>query len=491
MKMTIDEIVLATGGKLLFGDGQTEINAFSINSKEVPTLISEGNILFVPIMGEKVDGHLFIGAALEAGAKAFFVREGFPLSEIPEGKSAIVVENTLEALQKTAAHYRQKFSLSLIGITGSVGKTSTKEMLAAALESGIKIHKTKGNMNSQVGLPLTIFGIDETDKASVVEMGMSEFGEMAKIAKVAKPNYAVFTNVGTSHIANLHSKENIRAEKLHITDYFDENSVLFLNADDPLLMDLTVTNHCALPKKVKKIITFGTHEDADFSASSICVSGEGTDFVATYPKASGSDKKVSEHIHLKTLGLHNVRNALAAIAVACELGISPSLSKKGLAEYKPLSMRGNMLKAYGMTIVNDSYNASPDSMKAAVEVLASMRGGIEPIRRRILVFADILELGEESQKEHLGVGEFIKNYNKKDPDHRINYLVTVGKESKNIAFGATSDISETNPVTKNFDTNAAAISYLRGLVKTGDAILVKGSRGMCTEEIVTALVADR
>lgn len=491
MKITIDEIVLATKGKLLFGEGQTEINAFSTNSKEVPTLISEGNVLFVPIMGEKVDGHLFIGAALEAGAKAFFVRQGYPLSEIPEGKCAIEVENTLKALQKTATYYRNKFNLPVIGITGSVGKTTTKEMLAAALETGLKIHKTKGNMNSQVGLPLTMFGMEETDKASVVEMGMSEFGEMAKIAKIAKPNYAVFTNVGTSHIANLLNKENIREEKLHITDYFTENSILFLNADDPLLMEIAFSKKELLPKQVKKVITFGTDERADFSASSICVSGEGTDFVATYPKSSGSDKKVSEHIHLKTLGLHNVRNALAAIAVACEFGISPSLSKKGLAEYEPLSMRGNMLKAYGMTIVNDSYNASPDSMKAAVEVLASMRGGIQPIRRRILVFADILELGEESKKEHLGVGEFIKNYNKADPDHRMNYLITVGKESENIAYGATSDISETNPITKCFDTNAAAISYLRNLVKNGDAILVKGSRGMCTEEIVTALATDR
>lgn len=489
MKLSINEIVLATGGTLLLGDGNTEINAFSINSKEVPTLISEGNVLFVPIMGEKVDGHCFIGDALEAGAKAFFIRQGYPLPNVSEGKCVIEVENTLIALQKTAAYYRNKFTLPVIGITGSVGKTTTKEMLAAALESGLKIHKTKGNMNSQIGLPLTLFGIEETDRASVVEMGMSEFGEMAKIAKVARPNYAVFTNVGTSHIANLLSKENIREEKLHITDYFNENSILFLNSDDPLLAEL-ISSKELLPKQIKKIVTFGTDEKADFSAGSICVSGDGTDFVATYPKASGSEEKVSEHIHLKTLGLHNVRNALAAIAVACELGISPSLSKKGLADYEPLSMRGNMLKAYGMTIVNDSYNASPDSMKAAVEVLATLRGGLQPIRRRILVFADILELGAESKKEHLGVGEFIRNYNKKDPDHRINYLITIGKESENIAFGATSDIGETNPITKSFDTNAAAISYLRNLVKNGDAILVKGSRGMCTEEIVTALAAD-
>lgn len=491
MKMTIDEIVLATGGRLLFGDGKMEINAFSINSKEVPTLLSEGSVLFVPLKGEKVDGHSFIEAALSAGAKAIFVKEGFPLPELSEGRCAIEVKDTLFALQRAAEHYRSKFSLPVIGITGSVGKTSTKEMIAAALEAGLTIHKTKGNLNSDIGLPLTMFGIKEGDRASVVEMGISGFGEMAEIAGVAKPKYAVLTNIGSAHIGTLLSKEKIREEKLHITDFFEEESVLFLNADDPLLMELTQTKSSALPKSVKKIITYGTGEEADFSASSICVSGEGTDFVVSYPKTSGSNKKVSEHIHLKTLGLHNVRNALAAIAVACELGISPSLSKKGLSEYEPLSMRGNILKTYGMTIVNDTYNASPDSMKAAVEVLASMRGGTKPIRRRIIVLADILELGEEAEKEHRSVGDFIREYNKRDHSHRMNYLITVGTNSEFILKAATADGDESNPISLHFDTNASAISYLKELVKKGDAILIKGSRGMATEEIVTALAADR
>lgn len=489
--MTVDEIVLASGGRLLTGNGQTEIHSFSINSKEVPTLVSGGNVLFVPLMGEKVDGHQFIESALAEGAKAFFIREGFPRPEIPEGRCMIEVKDTLIALQDTALHYRSKFPLPVVGITGSVGKTSTKEMVAAALETGLTVHKTKGNFNSTIGVPLTLFGILETDKASVLEMGISEFGEMSDIAKVARPNYAVLTNIGSSHIGNLLSRENIRKEKLHITDAFGEDSILFLNIDDPLLKELVEQKEILLPDTVKNIVTFGIDEEADFSASSICVSGDGTDFVVSYPKASGSASKVSEHIHLKTLGLHNVRNALAAIAVACELGISPSLSKKGLSQYEPLSMRGNVLKSYGMTIVNDTYNASPDSMKAAVEVLASMRGGIEPIRRRILVLADILELGEDSEKEHRSVGDFIKDYNKKDPNHRMNYLITVGTDSKFIREAASEGALETAPVTKHFTTNAAAISYLKELVKKGDAILIKGSRGMFTEEIVTALAADR
>lgn len=490
MRMTIDEIILATGGKLLAGDGGTEIHAFSVNSKEVPTLISQGNVLFVPLKGERVDGHSFIEAALQEGAKAFFVKEGFRPPEIEDGKCVIEVKDTLLALQNCSIHYRNKFHLPVIGISGSVGKTSTKEMIAAALETGLKIHKTKGNLNSTIGLPLTLFGIEETDKASVLEMGISEFGEMSEIARMARPQFAVLTNIGSSHIGQLLSRENIREEKLHITDCFGEDSILFINSDDELLRELVEKGRDLLPSNVKKVVTFGTGEEADFSASSISVSGEGTDFVVNYPKTSGSSKKVSEHIHLKTLGLHNVRNALAAIAVACELGISPSLSKKGLSSYEPLSMRGNVLKSYGMTIVNDTYNASPDSMKAAVEVLASMRGGVEPIRRRILVLADILELGNEAEKEHSSVGEFIQEYNKKDPNHRMNYLITIGSDSEFILKAATSDGDATRPISKHFKTNSSAISYLRDFVKKGDAILVKGSRGMCTEEIVTALAAD-
>lgn len=488
MKITVNDIVNVTGGRLLKGNGKTEINLFSTNSKEVPSLISKGNVLFVPVMGERVDGHLFIASACEAGAKAFFIGEGHSLPEVSADKCAIEVDNTVKALQATAAWYRSGFNIPVIGVTGSVGKTTTKEMLAAALESSLKIHKTKGNMNSQIGLPLTLFGINEDDKAAVVEMGMSEFGEMEKIAAVAKPDFAVFTNVGSAHIGNLLTRDNIRKEKLRITDWFTDKSVLFINSDDTLLKELMDENFSSRPEKVKKIVTFGTSDDADFYATSISVSGEGTDFVANYPVKGGNGLKAAEHVHINAIGLHNVRNALAAIAIAYELGISPSVSKSGLEKYEQLSMRGNIIKAYGMTIIDDTYNASPDSMKSAIEAMGAMRGGIEPIRRRIAVFADILELGDESEKEHKKVGEFIRDYNKKDSAHRVNFLVTVGKDSKNIAYGATSDISETNPVTKSFDTNSEAAGYLRTILKTGDAILIKGSRGMYTEEIVNALL---
>lgn len=193
------------------------------------------------------------------------------------------------------------------------------------------------------------------------------------------------------------------------------------------------------------------------------------------------------HIHLSVLGLHNVRNALAAVAVAAALGIAPDEAKKGIEAYRPLAMRGNIIKTNGITIVDDSYNASPDSMKSAIDVLCSMRGGKEPIRRRIAVLADVLELGENSEKEHYAVGEFIRDRNASDPNHRINLLVTVGKDSVQISYGATADVGAFNPLVKNFTNNTDAITFLKEEVKKGDAIIIKGSRGMHTDEIVNAL----
>ncbi len=483
MKISVNDVLNATGGTLLQGNPDTLIDGFSTNSKEISEL-DEKNVLFVPVMGEKVDGHLFIPAAVNSGAKAFFIRKGHFIPDGVEDTAAIEVEDTVAALQQTALWYRSRFDIPLIGVTGSVGKTTTKEMIAAALSS-INIHKTKGNANSQVGLPITLFGLSSENKAAIIEMGMSECGEMEKLAKTARPNFGIFTNVGTAHIGNIGSKENILAEKLRMTDCFTDNDILFINADDELLVTLTEDDSKFRPENVKRIVTFGTSPDADFYASSISVSGEGTDFVANYKNKEG--RLLAEHIHINTLGIHNVRNALAAIAIAMELGVSSSDVKAGLASYEPLKMRGNIIKSSGITIIDDTYNASPDSMKAAIQMTGEMRGGIEPIRRRIAVLADVLELGESSASEHFGVGEYIKDYNKNDSAHRIHYLLTVGNDSAQIGYGATSEVLETNPVTKHFDSNADAIVYLKSILKSGDAVVIKGSRGMHTEEIVNSL----
>ena len=448
MQVTVQDILNATKGRLLNGNADTVINGFFTNSREIDSLPFK-NALFVPIIGERVDAHIFIPQVVENGAKAFFIKKGHELPSSIGDTVAIEVDDTETALLDMGLWYREKFNIPFIGITGSVGKTTTKEMVASALSS-INIHKTKGNANSTIGLPLTLFGLEPCNEAAIIEMGISEF------------------------------------QKLHITDCFTDDSVLFINADDELLMKVAAENSEFRPKNVKHIVTFGINEKADFYASSITISDSGTDFVANYKSESG--EAVSEQIHLKTLGLHNVRNALAAIAVALKLGISPAVSKKGLAEHEPLSGRGNIIKSNGLTIIDDTYNASPDSMKTSVQIIGEMRGGTEPINRRFVVFADVLELGEYAETEHYKVGEYIKIYNKENTENKIDYLITVGKDSEQIGLGINSENLETNPVTRHFSTNVEASDYLKSLLKKGDAIVVKGSRGMHTEEIVNALL---
>lgn len=485
MKITVNDILKATNGKLLNGSPAAEIDGFFTNSREISDL-PYTNALFVPIIGERVDAHDFIPQVIKDGAKAFFIKRGHELPSETGETAAIEVEDTEAALLDMGLWYRLHFNIPFIGITGSVGKTTTKEMVAAALSS-LNIHKTKGNANSTIGLPLTLFGLDPSNEAAIIEMGISEFHEMEKLAKSGRPDYGVFTNVGTAHIGNLGSRENILKEKLHITDCFTDESVLFINADDELLMKVITENSGFRPKNVKHIVTFGINDKADFYASDISISDSGTDFIANYKGEDG--RSLSEKVHLKTLGLHNVRNALAAIAVALKLGIAPSVSKKGLAKYEPLSGRGNIINSGWLTIIDDTYNASPDSMKASVQLIGEMQGENESVRKRIVVFADVLELGEYAESEHYKVGEYIREYNK-DSRHKIDYLITVGKDSEHIGLGVTSKSLETNPTVRHFSTNAEASDYLKSLLEKGDAIAIKGSRGMHTEEIVNSLLND-
>ena len=234
--ISVSALAKAVGGKIIYGDGDKQITSVSTNSKE----IKEG-ALFVPIVGERVDAHKFIPMALEAGAVATFTAK--EVEEFKDGKVYIQVSDTLEALQSAAAYYRSLFSFTLIGITGSVGKTTTKEMIAAALETKKKVVKTKGNMNSQVGLPLMMFEIEEDTEVAVIEMGMSEVGEMSRLASIAKPDIAVLTNIGVSHIGQLGSKENIRKEKMNIINQFNGNNLVFVNGNDILLQEIKTFSH--------------------------------------------------------------------------------------------------------------------------------------------------------------------------------------------------------------------------------------------------------
>ncbi len=510
--LKVKEIAEAVGGVILWGDENTLITSVGINSKNM-----EADSLFVPIVGERVDAHDYIEDAFRSGAAACFtsrhkVSDSTALKgnhNIPvENKVFIGVEDTLKALQALAVFYRSRFNIPVIGITGSVGKTTTKEMVAAALGTRYNVLKTEGNMNSQVGLPLMMLRLDSSHEIAVIEMGMSEEGEMAKLTKIAKPEAAIMTNIGVSHIAQLKTRENIRKEKLNIINAFGEKSVLFINGNDDMLSKLYKTDRNAsvcldLSEETRsrylntEVAAFGTEAFCDYRAEDIrTVNGE-THFILRkkpdrkYPEAAQDSKSEydnrnksskdnsfdGEEIVLQVLGMHNVFNALAALAIAEHYHIPVSIAKEGLRKYQPIAMRGQIKEVNGMKIIDDSYNASPDSIKSGIHVLLELDG----IKRRIAVLADVFELGEMSVQCHYDIGTYITG-------QKIDEVVTIGTEASHIAR-AIRDKNSGIP-THSFMKNEDAVDYLLNHLKAGDGILVKGSRGMKTDEIVKAICEE-
>lgn len=525
--LTIKEIAQAVGGTILTGDENTQITNVSTNSKK----LEEGS-LFVPIIGEKVDAHDFIPDAFKNGGRACFTSRHKEITkDMNESMVYICVKDTLEALQALGTYYRSKFNIPVIGITGSVGKTTTKEMVAAALETRYNVLKTEGNMNSQVGLPLMMLRLDSSYDIAVIEMGMSEFGEMAKLSKIARPEAAVVTNIGVSHIGQLKTRENIRKEKLNIINSFHPDSVLFVNGNDDLLSEVYKASQVlqngekaagnAVKGKDKeysqnpvtielsseslekfyqsKVIGFGVNDTCDYRAENIRTSEGKTYFTLRKTKKDKEDiidnyledgKKGNadstaqnkpegdgEEIILQVLGIHNVYNALVSLAVSEHYHIPVSAAKEGLYNYQPIAMRGQIKEVNQIRIIDDSYNASPDSMKSGIQVLLEM----ENITRRIAVLADILELGELSYQCHYDVGTYIA-------EQKVDEVVTIGKEAAYIAKGVQDKNS--GIVTHSFYSNQDAIRYLKGCLKVGDGILVKGSRSMRTDEIVKAFIEE-
>ncbi len=451
--MTVSEIVSSCGGRLLCGSPQTAVTSVSTDSRKVVP-----GALFVPIRGERVNAHQFIPAVLKAGAAAVLTQE----HQAADGPGAwIAVPNTGEALQRIAAEYRKRFSIPVVGITGSVGKTSTKEMVALALSAGKKVMKTSGNNNSQIGVPLTLCRMSEEYDVAVVEMGMSEFGEMSRLAQIAAPDYAVMTNIGVSHIQQLGSRQNILAEKLHITDRFHPDSVLFLNGDDELLRGLADT----LPFET---VLYGMGQNCSFRAERAESVGESTRFSYVAPDGERGE------VVIPMIGTHHILNALAGLAVAQRLGVPLLSAAAALTHYQAPAMRQQIRRANGFIVIDDSYNSSPDAAKSSLGVLRSFRNG-----RRIAVLADMLELGNYSAEAHFDVGAFAANSG-------VDILVTVGKQAGAIAKGARSVRSGMD--CRICTDNRQACETLRDLLRHGDTVLVKGSRSMHTEEIVSYLL---
>lgn len=448
MRLKISEILEATDGKLLSGSEDTVVSSFSTDSRDI-----KSTTMFVPIKGENTDAHIYIEDVFESGACASFTEQEIP----PHGDKAVVlVKNTRVALQKVAAYYRGLFDIPVIGVTGSAGKTTTKEMIALVLSSKFKVLKTAGNQNSQVGVPLTVCRLRKEHQAAVVEMGISMPGEMGRIASVVKPDYAVISNIGISHIEHLKTQENIMQEKLHIADYIKGDGILFVNGDDELLSTLKGSYQ-------GKIATYGVGRGNDVVSEELNPTAKGTFFKCRIGAESAS-------VFVPAPGIHNVRNALAAIAVAKTLGVSLEDATRAIAAYKPPSMRQEMFEIGGITVIDDSYNASPDSVHAAIDILTAEKTE----GRKIAALADMLELGDYSQIGHLGVGKYAAS-------KAVDLLIGVGPLSRDICKG----YGEENALW--FEDCEKAGEYLLSELKKGDTVLIKGSRGMKMDYIVSLL----
>jgi len=451
------EIMEAVGGTLLSGNSGTVITGVSTDSRS----INAGN-LFIPITGERFDGHDFIVQAFERGAAACLTHK----EDTPDVDGTVIkVADTLRALGNLAAFYRKRFNIPVVGITGSVGKTSTKDMIAAVLSQQYRVLKTEGNFNNEIGLPLTIFNLDKTHECAVIEMGMSGFGEISRLSKISQPDIAVITNIGLSHIEKLGSRQNILKAKMEILEGLSKNGVVILNVDDQLLSGM----RNLLPYKT---IFYGLEDDTDYQAFDVKTAGE----QGTYFRIEINNK--TYEVHIPVPGIHNVHNALAAIAVGIELKVPVEKIIKGIGEFTPGKMRLNILNFNGIKIINDAYNASPQSMEAALGVLKDITG-----TRRIAVLGDMLEMGSWADKAHKDVGKFAF-------ESGVDVLISVGENGRNIAKGALE--SGMNPENVHHcENNAEIVKLLEGFITSGDVVLVKGSRGMKMEEIVERLTAGK
>jgi len=423
--------------------------------------------LFVPLIGERFDGHDFAAEARRRGAAATLWQRG--RGEPPEGLPAVFVEDTLEALQQLAAAWRRRLPVKVIGVTGSLGKTSTKDMIHAALSSVHRVHKTTGNLNNHIGLPLSILEMAEDAEFAVLEMGMSGEGEIAALSSIAAPDAAVITNIGEAHLLQLGSREAIARAKFEITAGLKEDGAFICNGDEPLLARLMDREAGRLPKTV---VRFGLSPDNDYFPADVAVSPEGTRFSA----ARGDGGEPIRDLFVPLPGRHNALNAMAAVAVARLFGVPEDRLRAGLAAMKPTGMRSETLRAAsGAVLINDAYNASPTAMKAALALLEEL-----PCRgRKIAVLGDMLELGEAGESLHRDVGAGI------DPEG-IDHVLTYGGLAAYIAEECLPRFGDGR--VEAYRDKEALAERLKRLAGPDDLVLFKASRGMRLEEVIQALL---
>lgn len=426
-------------------NGEADITSVVIDTRKV-----EKGSLFICIKGERFDAHDFAKDAEKAGASAVVAEKAVDV-DCP----VIVVKNTKDALLKLSGYYRSKFDIPVVALTGSVGKTTTKDFTHLVLSAKYNCIKTQGNLNNEIGMPQTLFSMEEDTQAAVIEMGMNHFGEISNMVKAVKPTVAMITNIGVSHIENLGSREGILKAKLEILEGLPKNSPLILNGDNDLLKTVKNDDY--------NIVLVGIeNENCQFRAVDICENDLQTSFKINY-----NDRCVN--VTIPTIGIHNVYNALFAFAAGCYTGVDENYSVNALANYTPSGMRQKIVDFNEITVIEDCYNASPDSMNATIETLSSLKA-----KKRIAVFADMLELGDSSESLHYGVGKSVAKSN-------IDFLVCYGEKAKFIQKGATENGMKN---VFHFDDKEELCEKLVQLCEKGDAVTFKGSRGMKLEDVI-------
>ena len=459
-KILVKELAGWTGGKLLKGEASAPVTSISIDSRSL-----KAGALFVAIKGAKFDGHNFVEKLATAGALGAVVSRKTP--GIEKLEITVLVSDTTEALKKIAAGYLKKLGkMKVAGISGSNGKTTTKDILAGILARSRKTHKARGSFNNNIGLPLTILETDSSFGALVLEYGTNHPGELAELVKVARPDAAGITNIGTAHIGNFKTRENILKEKWVLLENLKEHGVIALNADDELL---------AAKKdglRNKKCLTFGTKGRADLRAENITeLPAGGTVFKVAWDGAA-------EEVKFSLLGLHNVSNALCAAALAAGLGTGLKDIAAGLTEFKPASLHRLAVKEVnGIKIIDDAYNANPESVKGALETLKVLRAA-----RKFIVLGEMAELGEYSREFHELIGSEAAAV-------RPDGLVAVGRTGAWYRSGALKTGLEACKV-HLFSDNETAGVFLKKSLKNGDLVLIKGSRTAGMEKLAEKLTGE-
>ena len=446
--LKLKEIAEAIGAKTNIEIPDVEITNICTDSRDV----RPGSI-FVALCGERFDGHAFVKTAMENGALwAVVQKEGDYGTD-----KLLFVNTTRQAFLDIAGLYRSKFSPKVVAVTGSVGKTTTREMIAAVIKSRYKTLKTENNLNNEVGVPKTILELDESIEAMVLEFGMVNLGEIRELTVPAKPDIAVITCIGTCHIENLGSRENIKKAKFEIVEGLKKGGTLLLNKDNDMLQSVCLPEHNVVYYSVRDV-------SADIVAKDIAEHDGETDFVIV--------TKCGEYpAHIPTMGEHNVLNALAGFGAGVVAGIEPEQCAAALANFKNTGMRQKIKVCRGVTVVEDCYNANPDSMKAAMKTLGAQK--LADGAQKIAVLGDMLELGAVAESSHYEIGKFAAE--------NADMIFCYGELSRLIAAGAWVNGMRTTAF--HFETKEELAKELRKTAKPGDMVWIKASRGMRFEDI--------